>query len=300
MLERFGEPTARNRVITALRDQSLIGGEGHLAEDIYEHVVVESFPAGSFVLDETSPDDHVCFVLAGSVSIRVSDRQVATRTAGQHIGEMAALDPGKPRSASAVALDDVVVAKLSATNFTTIAYAYPRLWRNVARDLAERLRQRNRFVSPMNSEPVLFVGSSAEVSPIASAIRDGLVRSSINVRLWSENIFVASTFPLESLEQQLATCDFAALVVSPDDQVVSRSVASDAPRDNIVFELGLFMGALGHERVFLVCPRNVPIKIPSDLLGLTVLRYDVTDLPSASLEQVNDDLRCIILKAGPR
>ena len=63
-------------------------------------------------------------------------------------------------------------------------------------------------------------------------------------------MFAPSAFPIESLEQVLRTVDFAALVLSPDDTVVSRGTTTDAPRDNIIFELGLFMGVLGHFRTF--------------------------------------------------
>ena len=39
--------------------------------------------------------------------------------------------------------------------------------------------------------------------------------------------------------------DFAILVLTADDLVASRDVLSTAPRDNVLFELGLFMGGLG-------------------------------------------------------
>ena len=86
--------------------------------------------------------------MTGIVSIRVSGREIAARTAGQHVGEMALLDTGRPRSAAAVADGEVVVARITAAAFTMLADANPRMWLNVARVLAERLRKRNRFVSP--------------------------------------------------------------------------------------------------------------------------------------------------------
>jgi predicted nucleotide-binding protein len=46
-----------------------------------------------------------------------------------------------------------------------------------------------------------------------------------------------------------------------------------SPRDNVIFELGLFMGALTRTRTFVLAPSQVDLKIPSDLLGVTFLRY---------------------------
>lgn len=67
--------------------------------------------------------------------------------------------------------------------------------------------------------------------------------------------------------------DFAALVFTADDLTVSRGKAANSPRDNVVFELGLLMGSLGRDRVFIVKPKKVDIKVPSDLLGVTCLEY---------------------------
>ena len=46
--------------------------------------------------------------------------------------------------------------------------------------------------------------------------------------------------------------DFAAFIISPDDTVISRDAENLAPRDNVIFELGLFMGVLNRQRVFLI------------------------------------------------
>ncbi len=78
---------------------------------------------------------------------------------------------------------------------------------------------------------------------------------------------------MEDLEQQISEADFAVLVGGPDDRVRSRGSERSVPRDNIVFELGLFMGALKRNRSFLLVPSGVDLKIPTDLLGLTPLKY---------------------------
>ena len=302
MLARFSGQDRRSFVVDALKSQPIIGQDHTVAELLYDRADVLAFSSGSTIIEESAPDNDIYFILAGIVSIRIVGRELATRTASEHIGEMAVLDPGKPRSASAVAHCDVVAARVSATDFTDVATQNPQLWRNVARELAERLRQRNRFIEPVNSCPILFVGCSRESLHIARAIQSELSYDAIVVKLWTNNVFQASSFPIESLEREVAKADFAALVLSPDDVVVSRDTVSDAPRDNLIFELGLFMGALGRARTFLVYPRNRPIKVPTDLAGITPLSYDSSphcDV-GAAIGPACHELRNSILALGPR
>ena len=255
MLQRFNGPDGHIHLVEALAIQPIAGGDTAIAEAISGCVEVAPFRPGSSIIEESAPDNDLYFILAGVVSIRVSGREIAVRAAGQHVGEMALLDPGQPRSASAVADGEVVAARISASGFAALADANPRLWRNVARVLAERLRQRNRFVASANPRPVLFVGCSTEALPIGRAIQSALEYDPIVVRVWTDDTFKPSQFPVESLERELARVDFAALVLSPDDMVISREIAGPAaPRDNLVFELGLCMGALGHSRTFLLHP----------------------------------------------
>ena len=302
MLARFTGQEGRHFVIDALRNQPVIGESSNLAETLCDHAEVMGFAQGSAIIEESAPDNDIYFILVGIVSIQVGGREIAVRTAGQHIGEMAVVDPGQLRSASAVAEDEVVVARVSARTFIDLAESNPRLWRNIARGLAERLRQRNRFVSSMNPRPVLFVGCSTESLPVAQAIQTALAHDPIEVKVWTDGTFEVSNFAIVSFERELSKVDFAVLLLSPDDKVVSRDKTSDAPRDNIVFELGLFMGALGHSRTFLVYPYGIDIKIPTDLAGITPLTYEQRpqcELPSAIAPACNQ-LRNLILKAGPR
>jgi hypothetical protein len=84
-----------------------------------------------------------------------------------------------------------------------------------------------------------------------------------------------SQFTLEGLIEQLNSSDFGVFVFSPDDIAVIRGKEDMVARDNVVFELGLFIGRLGRERSFVIAPRlQDTLHLPTDLLGLTALMYD--------------------------
>jgi predicted nucleotide-binding protein len=107
---------------------------------------------------------------------------------------------------------------------------------------------------------------------------------------------------MDDLQKVLEEADFAVLVATPDDMVTSRGKEQSAPRDNVVFELGLVIGALSRSRSFLLCGRGVDMKLPTDLLGLTPLEYDADASVALSdrIAPVANDLREIILKKGTR
>ena len=81
---------------------------------------------------------------------------------------------------------------------------------------------------------------------------------------------------------------FSIFVFAPDDTVRLRGQEFRAVRDNVVFELGLFTGKNGRERTFIICPRNVDLHLPTDLLGLTPVTYD------GSIAMTDDDARAIV------
>jgi hypothetical protein len=87
-------------------------------------------------------------------------------------------------------------------------------------------------------------------------------------------VFGLSQGTLESLVGALDDFDFAVLVLTPDDLLTSRDQTTPAPRDNVLFELGLFMGALGRQRTYVLYDRTSTIKLPSDLAGVSAATYE--------------------------
>lgn len=124
----------------------------------------------------------------------------------------------------------------------------------------------------MAHRPRLFIGSSAEGLSVAEAIQQGL-DFDLETTIWHQGVFGLSEGTLESLTNRCNDFDFAVLVLTPDDLLTSREVEGPSPRDNVIFELGLFMGALGRERTFIVYNRDQEIKLPSDLAGVNAAKF---------------------------
>jgi predicted nucleotide-binding protein len=125
----------------------------------------------------------------------------------------------------------------------------------------------------MGNKPSIFIGSSFEGLEVARALEFQL-RQDAESTVWTDGVFEPSMSTLESLANALDRFDFAALVLTPDDLVVSRDSSCWAPRDNMMFELGLFMGRLGRSRTFVVASQDPRLRLPSDLAGVTLIRFD--------------------------
>jgi len=301
--DRFIGEHGRPRLIAALRQNRTVYDES-FAEALADVARVAVIGEGDTLIRQNDISNDLFFILAGRVSININSREVAVRGAGHHVGEMALVDPSARRSATVTALEDTVVAIVTEQDFAKAAGKFPDCWRLIASDLADRLRQRSRFITKPNPRPVVFVGSATESAKVANTIGRLLRVHDFVIRVWTDRgIFGASKFAIEALEEEVTTSDFAVIVMTPDDTTISRGVTHESPRDNAVFELGLFMGALSRERTFLAVPDGADVKIPSDLLGLTQLRYAPPKTDSdlePSLSTLARDLRDIIVKLGPK
>ncbi|HKI03560.1 MAG TPA: nucleotide-binding protein [Thermoanaerobaculia bacterium] len=123
------------------------------------------------------------------------------------------------------------------------------------------------------AQPKLFIGSSQKTLRVATLLAEGLEECT-DATIWHEGVFGLNQGFLETLLKSLEEYDFAAFVLSPDDVTTSKDETSPSPRDNVLFESGLFMGALGRSRVFLVYDETVDLKLPSDLAGINLATYD--------------------------
>jgi predicted nucleotide-binding protein len=132
----------------------------------------------------------------------------------------------------------------------------------------------------MNGQkPIIFVGSSSDRDNETLAATLGKLLTtapnSFHVQPWRITEEAGEYF-LETLLRNTDKADFAVLLLTPDDRTTGRGETRWAPRDNVIFELGLFMGKLGRKRVLMVCPEG-DLKIPSDLDGIQRVKYDPSD-----------------------
>lgn len=121
------------------------------------------------------------------------------------------------------------------------------------------------------AKPRVFVGSSSEGLDTARAIQVHL-GSQAEVTVWQDGVFRLNEGTLASLLGALERFDFAILVLTADDVRTFRGEVQLAPRDNVLFELGLFLGRLGASRVFVV--RHPDAELPSDYAGVTTATID--------------------------
>src|ERR671915_412618 len=147
-------------------------------------------------------------------------------------------------------------------------------------------------------KPRIFLGSSGLQEKLLQAVTRGL-RDVADVEPWT-TVFNPGVSTLDRLVELTREVDFAALVFAQDDWT-TRGASPDtasgeaSPRDNVVFEAGLFGGALGMRRTFILHASGA--KLPTDLLGLTCVRYDGSTA-AAVMKVVCQKLRSAIESEG--
>ena len=273
MIRRFKGSLGVQQLANAICYQPVVAGEQAIARRLIDAGNLLDIKAGKTLIQQGNTDNDIYFIVSGDMTITINGREIATRGAGRHVGEMALLDPTARRSASVIAKERTVVLKVTEPEITAIAAQYPQLWRRLAVELAARLRERSQFITQPHAVPVIFVGSSSEALTEATWVSGSLNRRPVVSRLWTEGIFQLSKTTIEDLMRMATESDFAALFLTPDDMTASRGKRKSSPRDNAVFELGLFMGALGRDRAFIVTPKEVDLKLPTDLLGMTHIQF---------------------------
>jgi hypothetical protein len=152
-------------------------------------------------------------------------------------------------------------------------------------------------------KPRVFIGSSTKGLPVAEAVQIELSHDAEAV-LWSQGVFRTTNVAIEDLMRAIDEYDFAIFVFLPEDQLEIRGSKTVAVRDNVLFELGLFLGKLGRQRNFFVAPKGdtkVDLHLPSDLSGITPATYDPkASNPQAAVGPALYEVKQTIRRLGTR
>jgi hypothetical protein len=156
----------------------------------------------------------------------------------------------------------------------------------------------------MDSKLRVFVASSSEQIRVAERVEQALKSPLLDVHVWREDVFTFSNTYIESLEEELERADFSVVIMTGDDAGTVRENTVNLPRDNVVFELGLFLGRLGRGRTFFLVDRASGTKIASDLSGVKPVEFQGHASgkgPAApTLNQQVEGLRALMEAQGPR
>jgi predicted nucleotide-binding protein len=297
---RFDGEKGRLRLIELIADQKIIRHDMKIAEHFAEASKVIVCQKNDDLIVQGETDNDLFLILTGSFDVYVNGHRVALRVAGEEVGEMAAINPAAIRSATVRAREESIVAHITESDFLHIADQFPQLWRNFARETSSRLADESLRIRPRNPVPRLFISSPPEGVSIARNIQNTLAHDDIIVTISSDNIFDASSHAVNSFLDEAGQSDFCALVLTNDGPVINRGSMQSLDSDSIVFEIGLFMGTMGPNRIFLIMPRQSDINIPIELLGLKVFEYQVDPdkSPSSVLTPMSNLLRDQILSKG--
>jgi len=122
--------------------------------------------------------------------------------------------------------------------------------------------------------PQVAIFSSSQSQGLANTLQTKLEQGSIcEATVWADGMFRPSQTVIQSLLNASAMYDFAVFLMAANDIQTINGHVQNVVRDNVLFELGLFCGALGLERCFLVRPEQA-MHLPSDLQGVVYLTYD--------------------------
>ena len=144
MLERFQGKDGLPVLLDALRRQALVDGSSAIADMIASAVHLKEYKQSEALFQQGERGSELYFILAGTVSVRVHQREVATINAGMHVGEIGMLEPFKGRSATIVAMETVVAASITQKTFFDIARVHPDIFHRLALELGHRLVEMNR------------------------------------------------------------------------------------------------------------------------------------------------------------
>jgi predicted nucleotide-binding protein len=144
----------------------------------------------------------------------------------------------------------------------------------------------------------IFIGSSTQGLEYANEIKKYFDKNALyDAHVWTSE-FPDNQITLDCLEKALQNFQYSIFVFTPDDTITIGKNGSKTekkiPRDNVIFEYGLFYGKYSRTKTFLVlpCDYETTMKTMSDIKGLNPHTY--TDDSENKLNAVTTACNSII------
>jgi CRP/FNR family cyclic AMP-dependent transcriptional regulator len=299
MKSRFEGQEGSRLLHEALLGQKIVGGHSELARDLALGGSLMEVKASSTLIEEGGQDDDVYLILAGSFNVLVNGKHAAVCGPGDHVGEMSPLQSMSRRTATVVAAEDSVLLRLPGKQFANLGEKYPPVWRHLAKELVRRLDHRNAKITKFREHSRILVMAPEDGMEVARAVGQALEKDGVTVSVWADGVFRSKKYSIGRLEEELDDSDFAIAVVAPGKTAAGES---EEGRENVIFELGFFIGRLGRNRTLLLEPVKEKANLPADLNGLITLTYrpaaraGIADAVASACER----MRAIVSEFGPK
>lgn len=124
-------------------------------------------------------------------------------------------------------------------------------------------------------KPKIFIGSSKSGYSIAEKVKMNLEHLG-DCYLWQDpNVWEPNRSTFDNLLRMVSYFDFGVFVATADDLTLTNDKLVIEPRDNVILEMALFLGAMGRDKSFLLVEEG--IKLPTDFNGIYMPRFDKKD-----------------------
>jgi CRP-like cAMP-binding protein len=135
-----------------LSDQRLIQHNDTIARKLADMVKVEELPeTKQLYIRGEAGKNCLFFILSGSIDLLIQDKHIATLEPGQFVGEFPILNASLDYDVSVVAREKSVIASVPEHQFLSVTMDYPEIWKNMAKELATRLRKVNTAKQQMDA-----------------------------------------------------------------------------------------------------------------------------------------------------
>ncbi|MCX6580885.1 MAG: nucleotide-binding protein [Candidatus Aminicenantes bacterium] len=145
--------------------------------------------------------------------------------------------------------------------------------------------------SNQSLKPKVFIGSSSDdiAKKTAYIVKHYLESGKkIDVVVW-DKVFKTTETYIEGLSRTLKEYDFSILLITQENDEQSTI------RQNVLFELGLFMGGLGRHKTIMLYSDNPKPQLPTDLGGIHTQTFSLVGNLEDNLKNPCNEIRDYIL-----